>query len=124
MKISDMRRHIEESLGSLHETVLPPKIGGLRLLPVTGFRPKVSMYYAEISGGNKRRKVHESADVATFDPRTCEIVITFEPVEEPDSVNSSLADKPKRYRAGFSPVRIRGGMISDTVIQERKESTY
>ena len=44
MKIRDMQRHIEENLGSLHETVLPPEIGGLRLLPVAGFRPKVSMY--------------------------------------------------------------------------------
>ena len=45
MKIRDMQRHIEESLGSLHETVLPPQIGGLRLLPGDGFRPKVSICY-------------------------------------------------------------------------------
>ena len=53
MKIRDMQRQIEESLGSLHETVLPPEIGGLRLLPVIGFRPKVSIYHAdEVSVGS------------------------------------------------------------------------
>ena len=122
MNIRDMQRHIEESLGRLHETVLPPQIGGLRLLPVIGFRPKVSMYYAdEVGGGSKRRKVSESADVSTFDPSTCEIVITFEPIKE---LNSNLPEKPRQVRAKFNPIRIEGGMISDTVIQERKESRY
>ncbi len=122
MKIRNMQRHIEESLGSLHETVLPPQIGGLRLLPVIGFRPKVSIYHAdEVSVGSKRRKVLESADVTTFDPNTCEIVITFEPIKD---LNSNLSEKPKRVRAKFNPIRIKGGMISDTVIQERKESRY
>ena len=121
MKIRDMQRHIEESLGSLHETVLPPQIGGLRLLPVDGFRPKVSMYYVDLGDGSKRRKVDENTDLSSFDPGTCEIVITFEPIEE---LNSNLAEKPKQVRAKFNPIRIRGGMISDTVIQERKESRF
>ena len=122
MNIRDMQQYIEESLGSLHETVLPPEIGGLRLLPVAGFRPKVNIYHAdEVSVGSKRRKVLESADVTTFDPSTCEIVITFEPIKD---LNSNLSEKPKRVRAKFNPIRIKGGMISDTVIQERKESRY
>ena len=122
MKIRDMQRHIEESLGSLHETVLPPQIGGLRLLPGDGFRPKVSIYHAdEVSVGSERRKVLESADAATFDPSTCEIVISFEPIKD---LNSNPSEKPKRVRAKFNPIRIKGGMISDTVIQERKESRY
>lgn len=121
MKIRDMQRHIEESLGSLHNTVLPPQIGGLRLLPGSGFRPKVCMYYADASGGSKRRKVNESADVTTFDPSTCEIVITFEPNNE---LNLNPSEKPKRDRATFNPIRISGEMISDTVIRERNESRY
>ena len=121
MKIRDMQRHIEESLGSLHETVLPPQIGGLRLLPVDGFRPKVSMYYADASGGNKRRKLNESADVTTLDPDTCEIVITFESIKE---LNSNPSEKPKRGKARFNPIRIKGEMMSDTVIRERRESRY
>ena len=121
MKIRDMQRHIEESLGSLHETVLPPQIGGLRLLPGNGFRPKVSMYNAKASGGNERQRVHENADASTFDPSTCEIVITFERIKD---LNSNLSERPKQVRAKFNPIRIEGGMISDTVIQERKESRY
>ena len=118
MKIRDMQRHIEDSLGSLHETLLPPQIGGLRLLPCDGFRPKVSMYYADVSSGGKRRKVDDSADVTTFDPGTCEIVITFEPDNQP---KSNTSKKPKLTRADFNPIRIRGGMASDTVIEDRAE---
>ena len=121
MKIRDMQRHIEESLGSLHETMLPPQIGGLRLLPGDGFRPKVRMYYVDATDDKKRRKVNESADVSMFDPNTCEIVVTFEPDNPP---TSNTSEQPKRGRARFSPIQIKGEMISDTVIRERNESRY
>ena len=121
MKIRDMQRHIEESLGSLHETLLPPQIGGLRLLPGDGFRPKVRMYYAGSSSGGKRREVTESTDVTTLDPRAYEIVITFEPV---DAINSDHSKKPKKDRVEYNPIRISGEMMSDTVIRERRESRY
>ena len=118
MKIRDMQRHIEDSLGSLHETLLPPQIGGLRLLPGTGFRPKVSMYYVDATGGSKRRRVDEGADVTTFDPNACEIVIAFEPDNQE---KSNTSKKPKLTRAEFNPIRIRGGMASDTVIEDRAD---
>lgn len=118
MKIRDMQRHIEESLGSLHETMLPPQIGGLHLLPGSGFRPKVSMYYVDATDGSGRRKVNDSADVTTFDPGTCEIVITFEPDNQ---AKSNTSKRPKLTRADFNPIRIRGGMASDTVIEDRAD---
>ncbi len=121
MKIRDMQRHIEESLGSLHETLLPPQIGGLRLLPGSGFRPRVSMYYADASGGSKRKKVNESADVTTFDPGSCEIVITFERIGD---LRSDPAASANRAMPDYNPIRIKGEMISDTVIRERNESRY
>ena len=121
MKIRDMQRHIEDSLGSLHETLLPPQIGGLRLLPCEGFRPKVRMYYADPSGGSARREVNESADISTFDPRSCEIVITFEPAKD---LHSELSAKHKRVMTDYNPIRISGEMMSDTVIRERRESRY
>ncbi len=118
MKIRDIQRHIEESLGSLHETVLPPQIGGLRLLPGNGFRPKVSMYNAKVNGSNERQRIHENADASSFDPSTCELVITFERIKD---LNANLSEKPKRVRAKFNPIRIRGPMASDTVIEDRAD---
>ena len=121
MKIRDMQRHIEESLGSLHETMLPPQIGGLRLLPGSGFRPKVSMYYVDAAGGSGRRKVSGSADATSFDPGACEIVITFERIKD---LHSDQSAKPKRMVPDYNPIRIKGEMMSDTVIRERRESRY
>ena len=118
MKIRDMQRHIEESLGSLHETLLPPQIGGLRLLPGDGFRPKVRMYYADSTGSSARREVNESADISTFDPGSCEIVITFEPALD---LHSELSVEHKRMIADYNPIRIKGGMASDTVIEDRAD---
>ena len=118
MKIRDMQRHIEESLGSLHETMLPSQIGGLRLLPGTGFRPRVSMYYVDATDGSKRRRMDEGADVTTLDPNACEIVITFEPDNQE---KSNTSKKPRLTRADFNPIRIRGGMASDTVIEDRAD---
>ncbi len=118
MKIRDMQRHIEDSLGSLHETLLPPQIGGLRLLPCEGFRPKVRMYNSPGSGGDERQKVNESADVTTIDPGTYEIVITFERIKD---LHSDMSAMPKQVMADYNPIRIKGGMASDTVIEDRED---
>ena len=70
---------------------------------------------------DKRRKVHENADVSSLDPRTCEIVITFEPIDQLNSGASNLAQKPQQVIAEFNPIRIRGGMASYTVIEDRSD---
>ena len=113
MKMRDMQRHIEESLGKLGETVLPTHI--------RRFRPKVSVYHSEVNDRNRRRKVLESADVSSLNPGKCEIVITFEPIDEVNPGNSSKAENPPQSQAKFNPIRIRGGMASDTVIEDRTD---
>ena len=47
-----------------------------------GYKPKVTVYYTSESG-RKRRKVRETASASYFDGGNCEVMINFDPVEEP-----------------------------------------
>ena len=82
LRIRDLQRQIEESLSSLPDLALPSELEGLRHLPMFGYKPRVTVYYAAESG-RKRRKVRETASASYFDGGNCELTINFEPVEEP-----------------------------------------
>ena len=105
MTIKDLQQNIEESLGNLPEVALPMELEGLRNLPVSGFRPKVSIYYAAESGrGRKRRKVRETASASYFDPEICELVIGFDPIPEsqPAELNREVSlGRSNEYSDGF-----------------------
>ena len=95
MTIKDLQQNIEESLGNLPEVALPIELEGLRNLPVSGFRPRASIYY-RAEGGRKRRKVRETASASYFDPESCELVIDFDPIPEPQPVELNQEDSPGR----------------------------
>ncbi len=79
MKIRELQRAIEESLENL---------------PLSGFRPKASVYHTAADGGKRRKKVLESADASSFDPETCELVIGFEPIPDSESHERNPQDAP------------------------------
>ncbi len=79
MKIRELQRAIEESLENL---------------PLSGFRPKASVYHTAADGEKRRKKVLESADASSFDPETCELVIGFEPIPDSESDERNPQDAP------------------------------
>ena len=90
--IRDLQQQIEESLSNLPEIAIPEELEGLRNLPVSGFRPRVSIYYT--AAGGKRRKVREDANAGYFDPEACELVIGFEPLPDPEPGDAGLEVMP------------------------------
>ena len=83
MQIQDLTVEIEQSLASLKSvraSALPPLLRGLRHLPMGDYEPRVSIRYWN---GKQYRKVRRDADASYFDPSYCEVVISFEPSDEP-----------------------------------------
>ena len=105
MKIRDIQRDIEESLASLPTLTLPPPLEGLKHLSVGDRNPRVSIRYTD-----QGRKVREDADAGYFDPDRCELMLRFTPFQ---------SETTGRAATGFTPVRIRGGSIADTVLGDR-----
>jgi hypothetical protein len=79
MKIRDLQRDIEESLASVPTSTLPNELSGLRHLPVNDRNPQVS-----IRNVVSKRKVREDASASYFDPDSCELVISFVTIEDPE----------------------------------------
>ena len=111
--ISDVQAAIEESLARLPEADLPPELEGLRSLLVGGRRVRVSVRYVE----SPRTANEEGA----FDPDRCQIVIWSLPDSsiEADGGRSGFPDADAEPGPRFQPIRIQGGMISDTVLEDR-----
>lgn len=80
MKIQHLQREIEDSLANLNASSLPPALQGLRHLPLGSYEPRVSIRYWN---GKQYRKVRRDADASYFDPTYCEVVISFEPSDDP-----------------------------------------
>ena len=105
MQIHDVTVEIEQSLASLKSvktTALPPVLRGLRHLPMGDYEPRVSIRYWN---GKQYRKVRRDADASYFDPSYCEVVISFEPSDDPyDEDGTDDAGMPDSdvVRAGAS----------------------
>lgn len=84
MRIRHIQRRIEESLASLVASRLPPRLEGLRQLPVIDRNPQVSIRYV-----HNGRKVREDAAASYFDPDRCEVVIRFVPFESSPDVGDT-----------------------------------
>ena len=94
MTIKNLQDHIEESLANLPEVSIPIELEGLRNLPVSAFRPRVTIYYKTMGGRKNRRKLRETADASYFDPEICELVIGFEPVLDLESQGQTPESLP------------------------------
>ena len=81
--VRDLQNQIAEALSSLPGQALPPELEGLRHIPVGGHRPIVSVFY-KARPGKERRDVRDTAAATYFDPDSCELVISFEPLADVD----------------------------------------
>ena len=86
MKIQHVQREIEDSLANLNASALPPALQGLRHLPLGSYEPRVSIRYWN---GKQYRKVRRDADASYFNPTYCEVVISFEPSDDPHGEDGS-----------------------------------
>ena len=87
MQVRDVQKKIEDSLAKLSIVPLPDELEGLRYLPLDTHRAKVGIR-SIAPNGKVGRKVREDASASYFDPDTCEVAISFVPLDESQRVPS------------------------------------
>lgn len=131
MNVQDIQQAVERLMASFPHMRLPKALRGLEPLAHDGRCPRV-----EIRGRSSGRKLRCDADVGYFDPDVHEVIIRFGPAETSSDDDGNLSPKAqaqferrigrqfgksaRERRARFAPMRIRGGAVSDTVLDDRR----
>ena len=115
VQVRDIQKKIENSLAKLSVVPLPDELEGLRHLPLDTHRARVGIH-SSAPNGKVGRKVREDASASYFDPDTCEVVISFVPLDE--SQNGPYEEEDGISKSGEKMNEFDRGKALDQLIGE------